>query len=39
VDDGYPYLALIKSVYDMKLISLRQRGRAWMIDSSSRGGR
>jgi soluble cytochrome b562 len=39
VDDDYPYLALIKSVYDMKLISLRQRGRAWRIDSSSRGGR
>lgn len=35
VDGDYPYLALIKSVYDMKPGTLRRRGAAWMIDESS----
>lgn len=39
VDGDYPYLALIKKVYDMKRVSLNQRGRAWMIDTSSPNGR
>ena len=32
LDGEYPYLALVKRVYDMKRVSLRQRGPAWMID-------
>jgi hypothetical protein len=34
VDDDYPYLAIIKSVYEMKRVSLQSRGPAWMIDAS-----
>lgn len=31
LDGDYPYLALLRSVYDMKLVSLRNRGSAWTI--------
>ncbi len=32
LDGDYPHLALVKRVYDMKRVSLRGRGAAWMID-------
>lgn len=31
VDGDYPYLRLLKSVYDMKPVRLEKRGRAWAI--------
>ena len=34
VDGDYPYLALIRSVYDMQAGALRTRGPAWMIRSA-----
>ena len=34
VDGDYPYLALIRGVYDMQHGSLRDRGPAWMIRSA-----
>ena len=34
VDGDYPYLALIKSVYDMKRVTMQNRGPAWVIDTS-----
>jgi uncharacterized membrane protein YgcG len=32
VEDDYPYLAIIQSVYSMQRGSLRQRGPVWVID-------
>lgn len=32
LDGDYPHLALVQRVYDMKRVSLRQRGAAWMIE-------
>ena len=35
LDGDYPYLGLVKRVYDMRRVSLRQRGAAWMIDGAA----